>query len=530
MQVPWYSSIRTRVLVLVVAPLILLFSLLVFNSKHVSDQILVENLTHSVTTYSQTLNLGISVHLGTGNSVAQIAPFLNEFIGSNGDGIVYLALTNEQGELLAKTPRSPELSSVVANRPITPTVLSQAQYHVATPILLDRDNVGVLHYGVSLESIRQATQQVFGDYLELSLLGLGVIVALIVGVSIWMLLRMNRRVNDLLERSRRIAKGEYDVPIAIKGRDEIGVLNWQMERMREAIRTRILELNDSRKQVETLNEDLLQTLEQLKVSQQSLVQSEKLASLGSIVAAVAHELNTPVGNALTVATTFDHKSREFAQAMDQGLRKSTLEKYVSDAHQATELIARNLTRASDLVESFKHVAVDQTSSKRRRFNLSDTVADLLATLRPTIKHRPITTYVDIPQGIEMDSFPGPLCQVISNLFNNSMLHAFEPEDKGTWRITAHLNDEEQVILRVSDDGKGISRPVLGKIFDPFYTTRLGRGGSGLGLHIVYNISTAILGGTVSVSSEPGQGTTFILRLPLCPESQAENSSDKSVTA
>lgn len=530
MRVRWYSSIRTRVLLLVMAPLVLLFWLLVFNSKHVSEQILVENLAHSVNTYSQTLNLGLSVHLGIGNSVRQIAPFLNEFIGTDGDGIVYLALTNEQGELIAETPSTPDLSSTDANLPITPELLSREHYHVAIPILLDRGNVGLLHYGVSLGSVRQTTQLVFEDYLRRSLLGLGLIVVLMSGLAVWILLRINRRLNSLLERSRKIAKGDYDVPISDQGRDEIGLLGWQMERMREAIRTRVLELNDSRKQVETLNEDLVQTLDQLKVSQQSLVQSEKLASLGGIVAAVAHELNTPVGNALTVATTFEHKSREFTQAMEQGLRKSTLEKYVSDASHATELIARNLTRASDLVESFKHVAVDQTSSKRRRFNLTDTVGDLMTTLQPTIKHRPITTHFDIPQSIEMDSFPGPLCQVVSNLFNNSMIHAFEPDDEGSWSITAHQDGDKHVILRVSDTGKGIPKSVQAKIFDPFYTTRLGQGGSGLGLHIVYNISTAVLGGSVSVSSEPGQGTTFTLRLPLCPESKKENPSDKSVIA
>lgn len=530
MRVRWYQSIRTHVLLLVMTPLILLFWLLSFNSRLVSEQVLIENLAHSVTTYSQTLNLGISVHLGTGNSVDQIEPFLNEFVGTAGDGILYLALTNEQGELIAGTPGTPELSSVSANLPMTSAQLSQQQYHVTTPILLERDNVGTLHYGVSLSGVRQSTQQLFKSYLRRSLLGLGLIVLLMGGVSAWVLLRINRRLSGLLVRSRKIARGEYETPVADGGQDEIGALSRQMEHMREAIRSRIHELNQSRQQVEALNDDLVCTLDKLKRSQESLVQSEKLASLGSVVAAVAHELNTPIGNALTVATTFEQKSQDFRRAVDQGLKKSMLEKYVTDAGDATGLITRNLTRASDLVESFKHVAVDQTSSKRRRFNLRDTVEDLLTTLRPTIKHRPVATLLDIPGDIEMDSFPGPLCQVVTNLFNNAMVHAFAPDQDGTWSLSARLEGDDQVILVISDTGCGMSKAELAKIFDPFYTTRLGQGGSGLGLHIVYNLTTAVLGGDVSVDSEPAQGATFTLRLPLAPESRNENPSDKLVTA
>ncbi len=531
MPVPWYRSIRTQVLLLLTAPLLLLFWLLVVHTKQVFEQVQVENLVQSVTTYSQTLNLGISVHLGIGNSVQQLAPFLNEFIGSDVDGIDYLALTDEQGELIAKTPETPVLATVAANLPMTPELLSLDQYHVSIPILLEGDNVGLLHYGVSLNSIRQASQSVFQRFLGRSLLGLGLIVILISTLAIWGLLRISRRLQGLIQRSRKIAKGDYSVPIVDNRRDEIGVLGHQMERMREAIRNRIAESNESRLQVEQLNRNLVETLEQLRVSQVNLVQSEKLASLGGIVAAVAHELNTPVGNALTVATTFDQKAQEFSRALAQGLKKSILEKYVSDSILATELITRNLTRASDLVESFKHVAVDQTSSKRRWFNLSDTMEDLLTTLRPTIKHRPVTIHVDIPDDIEMDSFPGPLCQVVSNLFNNSMVHAFESSDTdGTWDITARMATAEQVTLRVTDNGTGMPEAIVNKIFDPFFTTRLGQGGSGLGLHIVYNLVTSVLGGTVSVDSEPDRGSTFILQLPLSPQTLNDNTPEQPVTA
>lgn len=522
----WYQSIRNKILVLVLAPLILLFCLLAINSRQITERILSENIAHSLRTYSQTLNLGISMHLATG-SLSEITPFLDEFIGAEGGSIVYLALTNELGETIVKTPRTPDLDTISVNAELSPELLSQELYHVAIPILLEGGNVGVLHYGVSLSSIRQTSQAIFVEYLRQSLLGLGVIVTAMGGLLIWVLLRLNTRLKTLLDRSRTIAEGEYDTPIVELGKDEIGVLSQQMELMRRAIRSRIVQLRDSRQEVEALNDDLVETLDQLKQFQDSLVQAEKLASLGGIVAAVAHELNTPIGNALTVATTFEAKSRDFNAAVEHGLKKSTLEKYLADASHASELIVKNLDRAGDLVESFKHVAVDQTSSQRRKFNLLGTVDDLMTTLKPSVKHRPVTVRIDIPGDIEMDSFPGPLCQVITNLFNNAMVHAFGPDTPGDWCITVTHRNGKSLGLQVSDNGKGIARTELPRIFDPFYSTRLGQGGSGLGLHIVYNLSTAVLGGSVTVESELDKGTMFNLNLPLCPQT---NASQKAVTA
>ncbi len=520
----WYQSIRTKVLGLVLAPLVLLFCLLSINSRQITDRILSENIAHSLRTYSQTLNLGLSMHLASG-SLTEVTPFLSEFIGAEGGGIVYLALTNEMGNTIAQTAATPDLKTVSANAELGPRLLSEQLYHVAIPILLERGDVGTLHYGVSLVSIRQSTEAIFGEFLRQSLIGLMVILVVIGGLSMWVLLRLNTRLKTLLDRSRSIANGKYDAPIVELGRDEIGLLTQQMELMRQAIRSHIVQLQDSRQEVEVLNEDLLETLDQLKLSQDSLVRAEKLASLGGIVAAVAHELNTPIGNALTVATAFQTKSRDFSAAVEQGLKKSTLEKYRADAGEAAELIVKNLHRAGDLVESFKHVAVDQTSSQRRRFNLKDTIEDLMTTLKPTVKHRPITINTNIPDDIEMDSFPGPLCQVVTNLFNNAMIHAFAPETPGDWSIGATRINHGSLTMWISDNGRGMAQAELPRIFDPFYTTRLGKGGSGLGLHIVYNLATAVLGGSVTVTSELGRGATFTLTLPLCPET---NPSEKPV--
>lgn len=254
---------------------------------------------------------------------------------------------------------------------------------------------------------------------------------------------------------------------------------------------------------------------ELRLAQDELVRSEKLAALGSLVAGVAHELNTPIGNAVTVASTLHDKTGEFAELVNGGtLKRSALNGYLESATKASDLLLRSLAQARNLVASFKQVAVDQTSDQRRRFDLGEVVGEVLMTLSPTIRKTPISVIVDIPEGIVMDSYPGPLGQVVTNFVNNALLHAFEGRLAGTVIIRASPTNEEEVRMTVSDDGNGIPEADQRRIFDPFFTTKLGRGGSGLGLNIVYNIVTTVLGGKVGVDSRVGAGTTFTLKMPV----------------
>ncbi|MBS1197553.1 MAG: domain S-box protein, partial [Proteobacteria bacterium] len=170
-------------------------------------------------------------------------------------------------------------------------------------------------------------------------------------------------------------------------------------------------------------------------------------------------------------------------------------------------------RAAELITSFKQVAIDQTSSQRRVFILAEVIAKIITTLRPTLKKTPYNIETSIPEIIQMDSFPGPLGQVLANLINNAVIHAFEGKTQGTVRIEASQCEDKQVELKITDDGQGIPPANINRIFDPFFTTKLGQGGSGLGLSIANTIVTGILGGTISVASEIGVGTTFTLKLP-----------------
>lgn len=266
------------------------------------------------------------------------------------------------------------------------------------------------------------------------------------------------------------------------------------------------------KELSTANEELHDTLISLRAMQDQLVQAEKLAALGSLVAGVAHEINTPVGNSMLAASTLSRRLLELQETLSKGLSRSSLENFLEDAVGATDLIQRNLNRAAELVESFKHVAVDQHGGRRREFDLARTVHEVVIMIQPTINNTPFTLHVDVAEGIVLDSYPGALSQALTNLINNAIVHAFADRPGGNIFITGREQPGDSVALTVRDDGHGIPQSSLKRIFEPFYTTRLGQGSSGLGLHITYN-AVCRLGGRIDVQSSPDQGTEFMLIFP-----------------
>ena len=263
------------------------------------------------------------------------------------------------------------------------------------------------------------------------------------------------------------------------------------------------------------NAELNQTMLSLQRAQKELVHSEKLAALGSLVAGIAHELNTPVGNSLMAASTLEDHSRSIATAITSGaLKRSTLEQFIEDNKTATDILVRNLRKASELITSFKQVAVDQASAQRRHFQLSEVVKEILITLGPTLKKTPFVIESNIDDSIELDSYPGALGQVLVNLINNALIHGLDGLKHGKIGLYAFPYEPGWIELALSDNGHGISEENLPRIFDPFFTTRLGQGGSGLGLNIVHNLVTGVLGGKLEVASQPGWGARFAIRLPI----------------
>ncbi|MFL6659928.1 MAG: ATP-binding protein [Massilia sp.] len=251
----------------------------------------------------------------------------------------------------------------------------------------------------------------------------------------------------------------------------------------------------------------------LHEAQSELVRQEKLASLGRLVAGVAHEINTPLGICVTATSHLVQELKLTREEMAAGeLTEESLEQFFGIVDQSLKIMTTNTQRAAALVRSFKQVAVDQSSDGLRSFRLKAYLQEVLLSLQPRLKGRPVTVDLDCPEALELDSFPGALSQIVTNLVINSLVHGFEAGQAGSISMVVTL-DGEQVHLDYRDDGAGMDQTTLAQLFDPFFTTRRGQGGSGLGAHILYNLVTGPLGGSVKVDSAPGQGLHYQLRFP-----------------
>jgi signal transduction histidine kinase len=270
------------------------------------------------------------------------------------------------------------------------------------------------------------------------------------------------------------------------------------------------DLGNAEQRVQERSDELEQAMTQL-------MQSEKLAALGNVVAGVAHELNTPIGNALLSATSLNNATGKMrVQVTGHSLNRRDLEQFLASVEEGTGIVSRSLERAAALVRSFKSVAVNETSEARMDFDLRQVLDDCVTLLAPGMKHRPIQITLDCATGIACNSYPGALTQIISNLVENAARHGLEPIGGGEITVHAHSDggqDRDWVTLRVVDHGAGIAPEHLQRIFEPFFTTRLGQGGSGLGLHVVHRLANGSLGGGIEVQSHIGKGTTFELHFP-----------------
>ncbi|WNO08412.1 HAMP domain-containing sensor histidine kinase [Teredinibacter sp. KSP-S5-2] len=259
-------------------------------------------------------------------------------------------------------------------------------------------------------------------------------------------------------------------------------------------------------------DELQRTLDDLKTTQNKLIESEKMASLGSLVAGVAHEVNTPVGVGVTMASSLKRDVGKFIDLVKTGeITLSQLNQFETECSQTLDLLTGSLEKASNLIQNFKQVATDQAGSKRREFNLKETIDEIVSTLKHKIKGSKIQLVVDGESDVLMESFPGPLGQVIGNLFDNALIHGFEHREDGEIKILFE-QDGKYVNINFCDNGNGIPEDNIAYVFNPFFTTKLGKGGSGLGLNIVHNIVTNVLGGSIEVKSD--NGTRFEIRLPI----------------
>jgi signal transduction histidine kinase len=315
---------------------------------------------------------------------------------------------------------------------------------------------------------------------------------------------------EIMAAMHAVVSEKYDQPIqGTHARDEIG----EMARAVAVFRENAIAKRKAENELRASKDRAEKALDDLREAQQNLIAAEKLAALGGLVAGVAHEVNNPIGISLTVASSFARRCDEFAKEVDSGpLRRSRLDEFLEGGRDAANQLVANLQRAGELVQSFKQVAVDRSHADRRPFDLQESTDQIVASLRPVLKKSQITLSVDVPAGIIMDSYPGSYGQVLTNLFLNSVVHAFPDGRAGTVIVEAR-QVRDDVDIFVSDDGVGMSEEIQRRAFDPFFTTRRNEGGTGLGLHIIFNLVTQQLGGRLAFESRLGWGTRFRITLP-----------------
>lgn len=359
------------------------------------------------------------------------------------------------------------------------------------------------------------------------------IMLIVVSILLQILLnRVLKPIEELTEVASAITRGDLNRDISVERNDQLGILAKSFVLMRNSINEQISRYkreNLERQQVERelyeLNsslEDLVsartmeleQVIIDLKETQKQLIESEKMSSLGILVAGVAHEINTPVGVSVTAAS---HLKDEIEQIevlyREEKISRKILEEFFATTHEISDIILSNMNKSGNLIRSFKNIAVDQSSEVKRNFQLKEYLDEIALSLRSKFKRTQHKIIIDCSKDIYINSFPGTISQVFTNLIMNSLIHGFEGIDKGIININARVINH---ILHINyfDDGKGIPVDIIDKVFNPFFTTKRGQGGSGLGLSIVYNLITTSLQGQVSCISEVEKGVEFIINIPI----------------
>jgi signal transduction histidine kinase len=369
---------------------------------------------------------------------------------------------------------------------------------------------------VKMRQREQKAQETFdrtlGDISRRVLSIAAIFLGIIITAGVLIALSIRLPLQQIMAAMHAITTGNYDRQVqGTAAKDEVGA----MARAVEVFRENAIAKRKTEDELRTSKEKAEGALFELNAAQQNLIDAERLAALGGLVAGVAHEVNNPIGISLTVASSFARRAEMFDAELksDGQLRRSKLEEFVRTSRDAAQQLVANLHRAGELIQSFKQVAVDRSHAERRQFSLSEATDQIIASLRPVLKRAPIALSVDVPEGLVIDGYPGSYGQILTNLFLNAVNHAFADGRSGALSISARPRGHDDIEIIFADNGAGMTPDVQRQAFDPFFTTRRNEGGTGLGLHIVYNLVTQQLGGRMMLDSRLGQGTTFRIIMP-----------------
>ncbi|MBD0383051.1 sensor histidine kinase [Paenibacillus sedimenti] len=431
-----------------------------------------------------------------------------DYIHFKNNRVLAMKLYNKQGVILASSKRA-EVGKTLKSYKVLIPGLDQT---IVDRLPMEENDKPVVRLTAPLQedgAVVGAVEVIFDSSEETALLKnrttlifiVGISVAVILSILLWLIL--HRIVIGPLKRLREAA-------VIVKQGGELPKLEFkaspEIEDVSDAFNDMVNNLEDRYQELQ----DVLNTLQR---TQDKLIQSEKMGALGGLVAGVSHEINTPIGIGVTAVSYLDQKTKQFQTLFETGkMKKSDLELFMSVVQETNAMVQSNLERASSLVRSFKQISVDQSVEVKRSFQTKEYLEGIILSLKPTLKKTKLRVHVDCDDSLILYTYPGALSQIITNLVMNSLNHAYAPDEEGNLSLRV-IDHEDRITLAYTDDGKGMNQEVLEQIFDPFFTTSRGKGGTGLGMNIVYNLVTQTLGGTISCSSALGKGSLFEIEIP-----------------
>lgn len=537
----WTKSITRQLVLGMALTHAFLMTIFVFDLVHRQQNFMVSQSQKQAISLSQTLAAN-----GVSWMIANDIVGMEEVIASQSQfpGLAYAIFLDTSNKVLGNTDR--EMVGKYLDDPVSLRLLNATQENqilfvnaefidVASPISFNGQQIGWARVGIDRGEITNNLKLVTRDGILYTLLAIivGVVFAYLMGRGV------THGIRSLVGSTSQVDQGEREVAFILNRQDELGVLSLYLDKtvktlaeneerlklnqvqLETQVKQRTSELEHANKDLTTHSErikqekdKLSQAYEQLQQLQKQLIESEKLSALGSLVAGIAHEVNTPLGVGYTgISVLQDHITKLNKHLRDETLTVDEINDFLAESNEIIELISKNMQRASQLIKSFKQIAVVQTSEAHYEFLLKDIMDDCILSLNNKLKQKNIIVEVDIEAEMSFESEPGLFAQLINNLVINSIVHGFdEVMSGGIWIHASIVNEVLSIDYR--DDGKGMTSEQVKKIYEPFYTTKLGSGGSGLGMHVVYNIITQRFKGLIDCTSEIGEGVSYQIRIPV----------------